>query len=95
MNKEKQGRIPGALLAGMAVVGMLVLALYWLTKPGPHDAAGPEEIHLTLANTEIKYAEQIHVSNLKMSRAVNLLRHEFTYVNGVLANDGTRVIRDI
>jgi hypothetical protein len=95
MTDEKQSRFPGALLAGMVVVGLLVLALYWLTKPGPQDAAGPAEKHLALGEQENKYAEQIHVSDLRMSRATNLVKQEFTYINGVLANDGTRVIRDV
>lgn len=95
MTEEKQRRFPVALLAGMAVVGLLVLALYWLTKPGPQGAAGSMQKHLTLGKAENEYAERIHISDLRMSRATNLLQHEFTYVNGVLANDGTRVIRDI
>jgi hypothetical protein len=95
MTKESQSRIPAAFLAGIAVVGLVVLALYWLTKPGPQDAAGPAGQHLTLGKVEKEYAEQIHVGNLRMSRAVNLLKHEFTYVNGELANDGARGILDI
>jgi hypothetical protein len=95
MTEEKQSRFPTALLAGMLVVGLLVLALYWLTKPGPQGAAGTSERHLALGEAEKGYAEQIHISDLHMSRAVNLVKQEFTYINGVLANDGDRVIRDI
>jgi hypothetical protein len=71
MTEEKQSRIPVPLLAGMAVVGLLVLALYWLTKPGPQDAAGPVEKHLTLGKAENEYAERIQISDLRMSRASN------------------------
>jgi len=95
MTEKKQSRFPVALLAGMTVVGLLVLALYWLTKPGPQDAAGPAGKHLALGKAENEYAEQIQISDLRLSRAVNLMKHEFTYVSGVLANDGARVIRDI
>ena len=95
MAEEKQSRLPPAFLAGIAVVGVLVLALYWLTMPGPQETRGPAGKHLPLGEVESKYAEQIHVSDLRLSRAVNLLQNEFTYVNGVLANDGARVIRDI
>jgi len=95
MTKQKQSRVPVAFLAGTVVVGVLVLALSWLTKPGPQDAAGPAGQHLTLGKVENEYAQQIHVSDLRMSRAVNLMKNEFTYVNGVLANDGARVINDI
>ncbi|MCL4522869.1 MAG: hypothetical protein M1451_03025, partial [Acidobacteria bacterium] len=77
------------------VVGLLVLALYFLTKPGPQDASGPVVKHLSLGEAEKQYAERIQVSDLRMSRATNLVQQEFTYINGVLANDGTRVIRDI
>jgi hypothetical protein len=95
LTEEQQSRFPAAFLSGMAVIGLLVLALYWLTKPGPQDPAGSAGKHLTLGKAENEYAEQIHVSDLRLSRAVNLMKHEFTYVNGVLANDGARVIRDI
>ena len=95
MTEEKHSRFPTALLAGMFVVGMLVLALYWLTKPGPQGAAGSAERRLALGEAEKSYAEFIHISDLRMSRATNLVKQEFTYINGVLANDGNRVIRDI
>jgi hypothetical protein len=95
MTEEKQSRFPTIFLAGMAVVGLLVLVLYWLTKPGPQDASGPAGQHLMMGKAENDYAEQIRVSDLRLSRAVNLMKNEFTYVNGVLANDGARVIRDI
>lgn len=95
MTEEKQSRWPVPLLAGVAVVGLLVLALHWLTKPGPQGSAGSADRHLALGATEKAYAEQIHISDLRMSRAVNLVKQEFTYVNGVLANDGAREIRDI
>src|SRR5574341_536710 len=95
MTEEKQSRFPAPLLAGAAVVALLVVALYFLTKPGPEGSAGTAEHHLALGETEKAYAEQIHISDLRMSRAVNLVQQEFTYVNGVLANDGTREIRDI
>ncbi|HEV8385901.1 MAG TPA: hypothetical protein VGQ11_13605 [Candidatus Acidoferrales bacterium] len=95
MNEEKQSRFPAPLLAGIAIVGLMVLALYWLTKPGSEGSAATAEHHLPLGETEKTYAEQIHVSDLRMSRAVNLVQQEFTYINGVLANDGVREIRDI
>ena len=95
MTEEKQSRFPAPLLAGVAVVGLLVLALYWLTKPGPQSSARPEEKHLAQGEAEKAYVRQIHISNLRMSRAVNMMQQEFTYVNGVLANDGARDIRDI
>ena len=95
MTEEKQSRFPAPLLAGIAVVGLLVLALYWLTKPGPQDSARTAEQHLALSAAEKAYAVQIHISDLRMSRAVNMMQQEFTYVNGVMANDGAGDIRDI
>jgi hypothetical protein len=94
MTEEKQSRFPTAFVAGVIVVGLVVLALYWWTKPGPQ-GAGTAEHHLALSDADKSYAEQIHVSGLRMSRATNLVKQEFTYINGMLANDGTRVIRDI
>jgi hypothetical protein len=95
MTEEKQSSFPTALLAGLLVVGLLVAALYWFTKPAPQGAAGATEHHLALSDAGKTYAEQIHISDLHMSRATNLVKQEFTYVNGVMANDGTRKIIDI
>lgn len=95
MTEEKQSRFPAALVAGMLVVGLLVAALYWFTKPGPQGAAGSAEHHLALGEADKTYAEQIHISDLHMSRATNLVKQEFTYINGVMANDGPRKILDV
>jgi hypothetical protein len=95
MTEEKPSRFPAALLAGILVVGLVVFVLYWVTKPGPQGAAGTSEHHLALGEAEKSYAEQIHVSGLHMSRATNLVKQEFTYINGVMANDGSRKILDI
>ncbi len=42
---------------------------------------------------EQAYAERIHFNNLRMSRSTNMLKQEFTYVNGTISNDGVQTIR--
>ncbi|MBI1750487.1 MAG: hypothetical protein HY234_03585 [Acidobacteria bacterium] len=95
MIEEKQNRFPMPLVAGVIIVGLLVILLYWLTKPGAQSGAAGGDKPLALGEAEKTYAERIHISDLRMSRSMNMLSQEFTYVSGMLANDGTRVIRDI
>jgi hypothetical protein len=97
MSEEEKSRSPLLLLVGVIVVGLLVAVLYWITKPSAIEqttgVAGVKR--LSLGEAERQYAERIHISDIQLSRATNLIRQEFTYVAGILANDGTRTIRDI
>jgi len=96
MAEKEKSQAPVAFVAGLVVMGLILASAYFLTRPAQvQQGVGAAGQHLPLGPAERSYAERIHISDIRMSQAVNMLQQEFTYVNGVLANDGTRVIRDI
>ncbi len=93
MDAEEKREFPWHFVAGgiatVLIVGGLVLF------PGGR-SSGPEvQQQLPFGEPEKAYAERIAFSDIKMSRASNLLDQEITFVHGVLENRGARVIRDI
>ena len=84
-------RFPVAFLAGAIVVALLFGGFYLLTRVlsshGPADA-----VKLPFGAAEQAYAERIHFSDLHMSRSTNMIKQEFTYVTGLMSNDGDRNI---
>ena len=84
-------RFPVAFIAGAVVVALLFGGFYLLTRvfgsQGPATAA-----KLPFGATEQAYAGRIHFSDLHMSRSTNMIKQEFTYVTGVMSNDGDRNI---
>ena len=97
MSTEEKSRFPAALVAGVVVVGLVVGTLYILTRPTSvrEGARAYTEPRLPMGNAEKLYAERIHISDVQLSRATNMLNQEFTYVSGIFVNNGTRVIRDV
>ena len=49
-------------------------------------------VKLPFGAAEQAYAERIHFSDLHMSRSTNMIKQEFTYVTGIMSNDGDRNI---
>lgn len=91
--EEKRG-FPIALVAGAGAVLLFASGVYLLTqKPGIGGSA-PEQ-RLAFEDIERAYVEQIHFSNLEMSRASNLLEQKLTYLVGVVSNEGARTIREM
>jgi hypothetical protein len=85
-------RFPVAFLAGAVVMLLLFGAFYFLTRTlGSHTAA--TAVKLPFGTAEQAYAERIHFSDLQMSRSTNMLKQEFTYITGIMSNDGTQNIR--
>lgn len=94
MIQEGKSRIPGAFLAGLVVVLLLLGGLLLLTRSTK--TAGPAaEVRLPFTSTEQAYAGQIHFSDFKMTRAANFLNQEVTFLFGTVSNDGPRTIREI
>jgi hypothetical protein len=82
------------VLAGLAVVLVLgFVFLYMMRYSGT--AAPGRPVPLPFGPGEQAFAERIRFQNLEMSRASNFLNQDFTYVNGVIENDGVRAIRAI
>jgi hypothetical protein len=85
-------RFPAAFLAGVVVMALLFGGFYLLTRifgmPGPAVAE-----KLPFGPAEQAYSERIHFNDLHLSRSTNMLKQEFTYVNGMMSNDGVQSIR--
>ena len=85
-------RFPVAFLAGLIVVALLFGGFYLLTRIfGSHGPA--TAVKLPFGAAEQAYAERIHFADLHMARSTNMLKQEFTYVNGMMSNDGVQSIR--
>jgi hypothetical protein len=95
----KNEREPGrqfrfALLAGLAVVLVVVAAAYFLLRmPGSNGSGKPAP--LPMGSEEQAYAPQIKIGNVEMSRAANFLKQEVTSINGIIANGGQRSIAEM
>ncbi len=73
-------------------MALLFGGFYLLTRVlGSHGSAVAAK--LPFGPAEQTYAERIHFNDLHMSRSTNMLKQEFTYVNGTMSNDGVQTIR--
>jgi len=82
------------LAAGAGLVLVVILAGVLLTRGGGTNPT-QQAVHPPFGPAEQAYAAQIHISNLQLSQANNMLNQEFTYVVGTVANAGTRTARAI
>jgi hypothetical protein len=91
IDQEERSRFPAALAAGAGVIlcvaGASVLLTHFIT---PHRQAA--DVTLPFGAAEQAYAAQIHFQNLQLSHSTNLLNQEFTYVGGIVSNDGPRAV---
>jgi hypothetical protein len=96
---DREGREPGrqfrfALLAGLAVLLVVVAAAYFLlrlTGSSGTDKAAP----LPMGNEELAYAPQIKIGNVELSRAANFLKQEVTSIGGMVTNSGTKSLGEM
>lgn len=92
--REDRSRLPVAFAAGAGVVlvflGGLLLVTRTMKSRGP--AANAQ---MPFAGAEQAYAGHIHFTNIQLAKATNMLNQEFTYVGGVISNDGVRKIRGL
>ncbi len=90
-DQEERSRFPAALAAGAVVIllvaGAIVLLSHFI---GPSRQAA--DVKLPFGAAEQAYAAQIHFQNLQLSHSTNLLNQEFTYVGGIISNDGPRAV---
>src|SRR6202171_5035971 len=89
-SESESKQYPLAMLAGVAVVLLILGGFYFLTRQGPSPSvtAAPP---LPFGDAEQAYAAKIHFSNPQMSRAANMLNQEVTFIVGTVENSGTRV----
>jgi hypothetical protein len=91
IDREGRSRFPAALAAGAVVIlfvaGVIVLLSHFITPT--RQAA---DITLPFGAAEQAYASEIHFQNLQLSHSTNLLNQEFTYVAGIVSNQGPRAL---
>jgi hypothetical protein len=69
------------VIAGVAVVVLLVGAVAFLLRSHPQTAPGPDP-----------YAASLRISDLKMSQAENFVGASVTYIDGTIRNDGAKTL---
>jgi len=105
--EPNRGPFPFALVAGIAVVFVLVAALLFpsgmLLNPWFHgDRPSGAKRHLSASGAQLlfgaaeqAYVPQIHIENINMSRAENFLHQEVTTVGGEIVNTGNRALQGV
>lgn len=88
--EEKRG-FPAAFLAGLVVVSIVVIVFLVATRSDKPSQPAPQP-KLPFTAEAQSYAKDIHFNNLQLSESDNMLGEKFTYLNGVISNDGTRAI---
>lgn len=91
-DQEDKGRFPAAFVVGLVIVSLVVLVIVFATH-STHPTRPGHEPSLPFGAAEQAYAPNIHFQNLELSESSNLLNQKFTYVNGIIANTGSRAIR--
>jgi hypothetical protein len=89
--EEKRSLLIPAL-AGIAIVAAISGALIFFVQHSGNRSATQAQ-HFPYGADEQAYAQRVHLQVVQMSRASNFLNQDFTYVNGVIENNGVRVIR--
>jgi hypothetical protein len=88
---EEPSRFPAAFVAGVIVIAVIaaiaVLLTHFISTPQQAVAAP-----LPFGAAEQAYAPQIHFKDLRLSQSNNLLNQQFTYVAGIVSNDGPRPV---
>lgn len=88
--QEKSG-FPAAFVAGAVVIaivaGVIVLLTHFISTPQQ-----AVDAPLPFGAAEQAYAPQIHFHDLRLSQSNNLLNQQFTYVAGIVSNDGPRPV---
>jgi hypothetical protein len=91
---EQRTRFPAAFVAGLvviAIIGGIVVLLTHFIKTPQQTVDAP----LPFGAAEQAYGPQIHFQDLRLSQSNNLLNQQFTYVAGIVSNDGPRPVAAI
>jgi hypothetical protein len=89
---EEPNRFPAAFAVGLVVVSLVVVVLLLATH-STHPTQPGHEPRLPFGAAEQSYAANVHFQKLEMAESSNLLNQKFTYLNGVISNDGARTVR--
>lgn len=94
MEQQERSRFPAAFVAGLIVIaiiaGIAVVASRFIKTPQQ-----AVDAPLPFGPAEQAYAPQIHFQSLQLSQSDNLINQQFTYVAGIVSNDGSRPVAAI
>ena len=92
---QERRHFPATFLAGLIVIAILatvvVLLSHFIQTPQQQAVIAP----LPFGPPEQSYAASIHFEDLRLSQSNNLINQQFTYVAGIVSNDGPRPIAAI
>jgi hypothetical protein len=85
-------RFPVAFVVGLVVVSLIVIVFLLAThSSGP--AQPSQQPKLPFSAEARSYAGSIQFKNLQLSESSNMLNEKFTYLDGIVANNGSRTIQ--
>jgi hypothetical protein len=90
---KERSRMPAAFAAGLIVVMIIVGAFELITRSTKATTPSIQQ-HLPFGPAEQKAVEHVHLQDLRLSQATNFLNQEFTFISGVLSNDGVNTLLD-
>ncbi|MDE3171112.1 MAG: DUF2393 family protein [Acidobacteriota bacterium] len=90
--QEEPSRFPAAFVVGVVVVSAIVAISLFVTRSS-HPARPGQVPQLPFASEAQNYAGNIHFQSLALSESSNMLNEKFTYLDGVISNDGSRTIQ--
>jgi hypothetical protein len=91
---EEPNRFPATFIAGLVVIAIIagiIVALTHFVKTPQQAVAAP----LPFTAAEQSYAPQIHFTDLQLSQSDNLINQHFTYIAGIVSNDGPKPVAAI
>jgi hypothetical protein len=94
IDHEERSRFPAAFAAGLVVIAIIAGIIVLIT----HFIKTPQQVvdaPLPFGAAEQAYAPQIHFQDLRLSQSNNLLNQQFTYVAGIVSNEGPRPVAAI
>jgi len=89
---EERSGFPEAFVAGLGIVFIVGACVVLLTRHSRTQQVAAAAAKLPFGPAEQAYASNIQISDVKMARAMNLLKQEFTYVGGTVTNNGARSV---
>lgn len=87
--REERSRFPAAFAVGAVVVFLIVGAAVLVSRSS---RPALQAAKLPFGSSEQAYSAHIQLQNLELAHSTNLLNQEFTYVSGIVSNDGTQAV---
>ncbi|HXZ13795.1 MAG TPA: hypothetical protein VEG64_15530 [Candidatus Sulfotelmatobacter sp.] len=92
--EPERSSFPAAFIAG-AIVVLLLLGAVLLIGRRMQPRGSAASITFPFGAAEQAYAEHVHFKDIQMARATNFLNQEFTYISGIMSNDGARTLHGL